>query len=217
MQGIFETIFDIAYLATVITLGIIMIKGSEKYSSKWLFGIMALTLGLGDAFHLVPRSYGLLTIGLEANAVALGVGKLITSITMTIFYVILYFIWRKLYNIKGKTWLNKIILLLATVRIALCLFPQNQWLSVSSPVSWGIYRNIPFAIMGIIMIILFYKYSKLKNDKSFSNIWIAISLSFIFYVPVVLFAQTIPIIGVLMIPKTLAYVWIVIMGYKALK
>ncbi len=98
MQAIFETIFDIAYLSTVISLGIIMIKKSNKYSLKWLFGVMAVILGFGDAFHLVPRSYALLTTGLAANAPALGIGKLITSITMTIFYVILYYIWRKRYQ-----------------------------------------------------------------------------------------------------------------------
>lgn len=43
-------------------------------------GIMAIILGAGDAFHLIPRAYALLTTGLEANAVALGIGKLITSI-----------------------------------------------------------------------------------------------------------------------------------------
>lgn len=44
--------------------------------------------------------------------------------------------------------------------------------------------------------------------------WLAIVLSFGLYIPVVLWANIIPWIGVLMIPKTLAYVWVVIMGYK---
>lgn len=37
-------------------------------------------------------------------------------------------------------------------------------------------------------------------------------LSFGFYIPVVLFADIVPIIGILMIPKTLAYVGIVVIG-----
>ena len=64
---------------------------------------MAALLGAGDAFHLLPRSYALWTTGLEANAPALGFGKFVTSITMTIFYVILYYIWRERYQIRGKT------------------------------------------------------------------------------------------------------------------
>ncbi|WP_058485379.1 hypothetical protein [Defluviitalea phaphyphila] len=217
MQAIFETIFDIVYLSTVISLGFIMIKRGEKNSLTWLFGIMAVILGFGDAFHLIPRAYGLLTTGLEANVIALGFGKLVTSITMTIFYIILYYIWRKRYDIKDKQILSIGILVLGITRIILCLLPQNQWLSADAPVSWGIYRNIPFVIIGIIIIFLFYKYSRIHNDKTFSNMWLAILLSFAFYIPVVLFAKIMPIVGMLMIPKTIAYVWIVKMGYNTLK
>ncbi len=48
-------------------------------------------------------------------------------------------------------------------------------------------------------------------------LWLAIVLSFGFYVPVVIWASTISWVGVLMIPKTLAYVWVVLMGYMELR
>lgn len=51
---------------------------------------MAVTLGAGDAFHLIPRAVALCTTGLDSFTAALGIGKWITSITMTIFYVLLY-------------------------------------------------------------------------------------------------------------------------------
>lgn len=216
MQAIFETLFDITYLSTVLILGIRMVKQSEKNSLVRLFGVMAIVLGVGDAFHLVPRAYALLTHGLEANAAAVGIGKLVTSITMTVFYVLLYFVWRKRYDIQGKQGLTAVILALGLARIVLCLFPQNQWLSYDAPVEWGIYRNIPFAIMGVIMIYLFFKSSRMNHDVDFSAMWLAIMLSFAFYIPVVLFARSIPMIGMLMIPKTLAYIWIVVMGYRLL-
>ena len=41
---------------------------------------------------------------------------------------------------------------------------------------------------------------------------LAVALSFGFYVPVVLFSSIVPAVGILMIPKTLAYVWIIFMG-----
>ena len=63
MQAIMETGFDIIYLATVITLGILMIKGNRGNRQYLLFGIMAVTLGLGDSFHLVPRAIALCTTG----------------------------------------------------------------------------------------------------------------------------------------------------------
>lgn len=64
MQAIFETLFDIVYLVTVIILGIRMIRGSKGQKQYLLFGIMAVTLGCGDAFHLVPRAIALCTTGL---------------------------------------------------------------------------------------------------------------------------------------------------------
>ena len=46
MQAIFESIFDILYLITVITLGITMIRKSNGNAQFKLFGIMAVVLGL---------------------------------------------------------------------------------------------------------------------------------------------------------------------------
>ena len=54
MQAVFETLFDLVYLITVITLGICMIRGNRGRRQYLLYGVMAVTLGCGDAFHLVP-------------------------------------------------------------------------------------------------------------------------------------------------------------------
>jgi hypothetical protein len=214
MQAIMESIFSIAYLITVITLGCLIIhqnKGNKQYR---LFGIMTLILGCGDAFHLVPRIIALCTTGLENYTVALGFGKLVTSITMTIFYVLLFHVWKMRYN-DGKKVLTVSVYALAIVRIALCLFPQNMWLSANAPVEWGIYRNIPFAILGFIIIIIWFWMARKTNDHVFKFLWLAVLLSFAFYIPVVLWADINPIIGMLMLPKTCAYVWIVWMGFRA--
>jgi hypothetical protein len=80
MQAISETIFDILYLSTVIFLGCKMIKESKERKQYWLFGIMAVVLGFGDAFHLIPRAIALCTTGLASYTAALGFGKMITSI-----------------------------------------------------------------------------------------------------------------------------------------
>lgn len=127
MRAIVETLFDTVYLISVITFGIIMIRKSKGNRQFTMFGIMAVLLGSGDAFHLVPRALALCTTGLENFTVQLGLGKWITSVTQTIV------------------------------------------------------------------------------------------LSFAFYIPVVLWADVIPMIGMLMIPKTCAYVWTVVIGYNAMK
>ena len=92
MQAIMETLFDTVYLISVITIGILMIRGCKGDRQFRLFGIMAVVLGAGDAFHLVPRAVALCTTGLENYTVPLGLGKWITSVTMTIFYVLLYYV-----------------------------------------------------------------------------------------------------------------------------
>ncbi|MEE1411881.1 MAG: hypothetical protein U0J83_07665 [Bulleidia sp.] len=201
----------------VISIGIRMVKGSKNNRQFQLFGWMAIVLGAGDSFHLVPRALALCTTGLENYTVPLGLGKWITSVTMTVFYVLLYYVWRERYQIKGKNSLTIATYALAIIRIALCMMPQNDWLSANAPLSWGIYRNIPFAVLGLLMIVLFYKSAKENDDTSFQWMWLTIVLSFGFYIPVVLWADVIPMIGMLMIPKTCAYVWTVVIGYNAMK
>ena len=217
MQAIFETLFDIVYLVTVITLGILMIRNSRGEKQYLLYGVMAVTLGCGDAFHLVPRAIALCTTGLEHYTAALGIGKLVTSVTMTLFYVLLYYVWRARYQVNGQKETISAVWVLALARIALCLMPQNAWTSAAPPLSWGIYRNIPFTILGVLIVVLFYRSAREKQDRPFCHLWLAVVVSFACYIPVVLFADTVPAVGMLMIPKTCAYVWAVLIGFNAMK
>ncbi|WP_101552917.1 hypothetical protein [Anaerotruncus massiliensis (ex Togo et al. 2019)] len=217
MQAVFETLFDIVYLSTVITLGYRMIRGGKGQKQYLLFGIMAVVLGCGDAFHLIPRAVALCTTGLESYPAALGIGKLVTSITMTVFYLLLYYVWRARYRITGRAGLTAAVWALSLSRILLCLAPQNRWTSADAPLSWGIYRNIPFALLGLLIVLLFYRSAKRHGDRAFRFLWLAVLLSFAFYLPVVLFADALPPVGMLMIPKTCVYVWMVVMGFRAMK
>lgn len=217
MQAFMETLFDVVYLTTVVTLGILMIKNSQGNKQYLIFGIMAVVLGCGDAFHLIPRAIALSTTGLENYTASLGIGKFITSITMTVFYILLYYVWRIRYDIVGKKGITLAVYLLASLRVVLLLFPQNGWTSANAPLSWGIYRNIPFALMGLLVIVLFYRSAKEREDRAFKYMWLTIVLSFAFYIPVVLWADTLPLIGILMIPKTCAYVWSIWIGYSDMK
>lgn len=209
MPALPESIFDIAYLFFAITTGIKLLSRKDAGKTTRLFGAMAVVLGAGDAFHLVPRVLNYWVSG-DWTA-ALGIGKLVTSITMTVFYLMLEYARQRRYGEnKGlliATWA------ISVARIALCLFPQNQWLSADAPVSWGIIRNIPFTIMGIMAVVLWL--SSAKHDKELKLMWLAVLLSFGFYLPVVLWAHTVPIIGMLMLPKTIMYIWMIIMFKKA--
>jgi hypothetical protein len=211
-----EPIFDAFYLIAVLSMGIIMIVRGKNDLIVKLYGVMAVILGGGDSFHLIPRIYALLTTGLEAHATALGIGKLITSITMTLFYVVLYRIWEIRFDIKKTAVLRSFLGIFAIARVVLICIPQNQWTQFNAPVIWGIYRNIPFVLFGVLVVYLILKKAAEHNDSTFRKIGIAVIISFACYIPVVLWASSISIIGILMIPKTIAYLWVVYMGYKEL-
>lgn len=211
MLALPESIFDICYLVFAIVSGILLLKKSKGRKYVRIFGIMTLLLGCGDAFHLVPRVLNYWTTG--DYTAALGIGKLVTSITMTLFYILIEYARRDRYKITGEKGVLASVWILGIIRIALCCFPQNGWTSAEPSLTWGILRNIPFALLGILTVVLWFKSA--KNDKPLKLMWLAVTLSFLFYIPVVLFAQTMPMIGMLMLPKTCMYVWMIVMFKKA--
>lgn len=211
MPALPESIFDICYLVFAIVSGILLLKKSKGRKYVRIFGIMTLLLGCGDALHLVPRVLNYWTDG--DYTAALGIGKLVTSITMTLFYILIEYARRDRYKIAGEKGVLASVWILGIIRIALCCFPQNGWTSAEPSLLWGILRNIPFALLGILTVVLWLRSA--KNDKPLRLMWLAVTLSFLFYIPVVLFAQTMPMIGMLMLPKTCMYVWMIVMFKKA--
>lgn len=211
MGKIMEAVFCVFYIVFTVIMGIRIIRKSDKNRQILLYGIMSLVLVFGDAFHLVPRIFAAINRTADYSF-SLGIGKMITSITMTIFYLILYFIFEMRYEKKSVP-MRASVIALSVIRIALCFFPQNDWTG-EAPVIWGIYRNIPFTILGLIVVVLFFAK---RSDKIYKWMWLAILLSFLFYIPVVLWSDVSPMIGMLMLPKTCMYMWIVVMGYRQAK
>ena len=211
MPALPESIFDICYLVFAIVSGVLLLKNSKGRKYVRIFGIMTLLLGCGDALHLVPRVLNYWTDG--DYTAALGIGKLVTSITMTLFYMLIEYARRDRYKIAGEKGVLASVWILGIIRIVLCCFPQNGWTSAEPSLLWGILRNIPFALLGILTVVLWLRSA--KNDKPLKLMWLAVTLSFLFYIPVVLFAQTMPMIGMLMLPKTCMYVWMIVMFKKA--
>lgn len=208
-MAIFESIFDILYLTLVIGLGIRLLLETKK-SAKW-FGIMAVLLGLGDAFHLIPRVISHLSpSGFAGHGAALSWGQFVTSITMTLFYILYYYFYR---GQSGDRDSRKTVLVyaLSALRIALTLLPQNLWGQTPGDYMFGIYRNIPFLILGILLIAWSYRN---KEKAGLAYMWWLILLSFLFYLPVVLWSRQYPAVGAFMMPKTVAYLMTVVLGYR---
>ena len=212
MPQIGEALFCIAYLAFDLVAAVIFFTRADGNRVTFLFGVLTLVLGGGDAFHLVPRVVKAFHGDSPKVEWWSGLGLMVSSITMTVFYVLLFYIWKAIFPeaaypsvLLTLTWIS------AAVRIVLCLFPQNNWFHAEGSPAWGLYRNIPFAVTGLCLVILFF----LSTNTSGYGLWrmsVAIIISFACYFPVVLFAKKKPAVGMLMMPKTAAYIWMICIG-----
>lgn len=207
-----ETVFDICYLITALVIGVYILFKYRNNLGR-LMGTATLLLGCGDAFHLVPRVLRYFVQG-DFTA-ALGVGKLVTSITMTIFYILMFYIYKNKYKVENTKKIEYSIWILSVIRIILCMLPQNNWITNDGSLMMGIIRNIPFTIIGLIIIVLYYQ--KRKECNEFKHILINVLLSFLFYLIVVLGTTKVPILGAFMIPKTVCYILIIIAFTKMIK
>lgn len=210
MPQIGEAVFSIIYLVFGFIASFILLSKSNGRNIIQLYGILTLVLAGGDSFHLVPRIINALKEKFDGYEFWAGLGLMISSITMTVFYIILYYVWEAMYpEIVVSPFIFYVFMGCAILRILLCLFPQNNWLKKEGNPTWGILRNIPFAIVGLIMVYLFI----LGHHYSMAT---AIVISFACYFPVVLWAKKNPKIGMLMIPKTMAYMWMIGIGLMML-
>ncbi len=213
-----ENVFCIGYLAFVLIAGIIFLSraGATGDLLYKLCAAMTLLLGGGDAFHLIPR----IIINFKGETSDpdrqrkrdfwLGLGNLISSITMTVFYLLFYLAMAALHDridqdamIPDNPNVFWALAILAVIRIALCMFPQNRWFVRDKETNWGLYRNIPFVIMGIITVVCLIA---MYGD------WLKaalVTVSFVCYMLVVLGARRKPMLGMMMIPKTICYIWLI--------
>lgn len=69
-------------------------------------------------------------------------------------------------------------------------------------------------IQGIGIAVLILSSAIKNNDVLYKRIALWIFISYICYIPVILLVQKVPMIGMLMIPKTLAYLAVAVIGYR---
>ena len=219
-----EISFNLAYLIVIWGLVIVMVRqfGRVPTDQKPLARLFIAAFGLlalGDTghvgFRVVAFSLGDLytTVSIFGAEVGLvGLGTLATAITVTLFYVVLLVSWQVRFD-KPYGWFG-VLLLLATVARFLLLIPAgNDWNNPVPPQPWVTYRNMPFAVLGLGVAYLVLRDARVHKDRTFTWIGLMILTSFAFYAPVILFVQQYPLIGMLMIPKTLAYVAIAFLAY----
>lgn len=227
MRVILEVSFDLFYLVFIWTIVLLMtrnmhtVKHNNIAVGKKMRNAFFL-LALGDTGHVGFRAIAYLIGGVSgvtdfegAAATLVGMGSLVTSITVTLFYMIMVYVWKDRYN-KKLNWFAYTLLFAGVIRLIVMFLPGNNWGSTVIPQGMGLFRNLwlmlqGFGVMGLILLNA-YK----TDDKPFKWIGWMIALSYAFYIPVILFVNKVPILGMLMIPKTCAYLAIALISYKSL-
>ncbi len=205
MQRI-EATFDILYIISGLTVSVVL---TNNATYGILPGLMGFLLIIGDSFHLLPRIHLAFGYGKDELNHNLGIGKQVASITMTVFYLLLTAALIGILNQSISSVTFTAVCILAAVRIILCLLPQNRWDEASSAVRFSIIRNIPFVLMGAISFVYCVTFDEISTIFPFLGI--SILLSFIFYIPVTLWSAKHPMIGMLMLPKSVVYIWMMTM------
>ena len=216
VPDLLEAVFDTCYLLFDLIAGILFFAFSHGSPLFLLYGVLTWTLCFGDAFHLVPRVLRAVKGSNEKIERQLGIGLQISSITMTIFYILLLYIWKQtFYEMTAPVMLEILIWVSAAVRIVVCMLPQNNWCDEEGNRRLSVIRNAVFAVTGICVIVL-YVMSGNTCGYHMTRMAAAIVVSFGCYLPVTLLSKKMPKIGILMIPKTCAYIWMIVMGLQLL-
>lgn len=221
-----EVAFNIIYLIVVWGLVIAMtrrmarVAGRDRPVALLTRNAFAL-LALGDTGHVGFRVIAYAQGGLEATFSVfgrdigwVGLGALATAVTVTMFYVLMLEIWRARFD-QPYGWLGYVLLAAAAVRLAIMALPANEWNRAIPAQPWSLYRNIPLMIQGLGVAYLILRDAARRGDRTFLWIGVSILVSYACYTPVILWVQKVPALGMLMIPKTLAYVAIAIIAYRA--
>jgi len=219
-----ETSFNIVYLIVVWWLVIAMwrrreavVPGDRRTAGllMWAFAF----LGLGDIGHVGFRVVAYALGGFDVPVNVFGrqvllapLGSLATAITFTVFYVLLVMMWRTRYN-KPYGGLGVALFALAVIRLLIMTHPDNGWNSLQAVQPWSTIRNLPLMLMQLGIAWLILRDSLAAQDKAFTWMGVMILVSFACYAPVIFLQQSIPQIGMLMIPKTVAYLVIAFLGF----
>lgn len=87
---------------------------------------------------------------------------------------------------------------------------KSQVLSLFTCVGQRI--SYDFVILGAVICYLYF--AEKREGRTFSLMWLYILLSFLFYIPVAVFAGLVPMLGMLMLPKTICYILMIVAFLK---
>lgn len=221
-----EVSFDILYLIVVWAMVFTMyrrravVRPENRRVAGLVMTAFAL-LALGDTGHVGFRvaAYAMGDPAPQFSSLGMsfglrGLGTAATAITVTLFYVLMVAIWRYRFD-KQYGPFQHLLFAAALVRLVLLSLPVNQWNSPLPPQPWSTIRNLPLLIQGLVAYLIL-RDARANKDRAFWWVGTMILASFACYMAVVLFVQQVPLIGMLMIPKTMTYIAVCLLFYREL-
>ncbi|MFO0599184.1 MAG: hypothetical protein U0228_28005 [Myxococcaceae bacterium] len=197
----FEFGFDLFYLVAIFALGGTMLARCSSLPARdqpmarrlaWAFTL----LGTGDLGHIGLRV--LAHLDPPRFSAWVGWGGFPTAITVTIFYALMFDAWRVRTG-RAMGALGATVIGVSALRLVLLVLPGNDWGAAVPPFGWSLVRNVPLVVVGVVVTVLFLR------ERALRVMGALMAVSFACYLPVILLVQHFPMVGLLMIPKTVAY------------
>lgn len=212
MHSIIKSSFYIIFLVLAFTFGIKLLLNSKGNKLVMILGLSTLLLGIGEGFHIVPRILEIFANDIDTYGQIIETGRFISSISIIVVYFLLFWFWRVYYKISDKRYLEIVLIVFGFIGVTLSVIFKD-----STGYLMVIVRNIPLIVIAAIVIFGYKKQSVLTSDKGFKFMWIPLLLSVVFTLAFELLRFDFDFLIILMMPKTLMYIWVVSIGYLAYK
>lgn len=198
------------------------VRPADRQKSARLIRWAFFALAVGDTFHVGSRVAAFFSgegIFLRLNILGLDFGvvgwsSFMTAVTVTFFYVFFLLVWRENFQPHSSI-ISSGLFIIAGIRLGLLLIPGNQWQQPIPVQPWSLIRNIPLMLLGVGVAALLIHSAAKTRQALFHRLGGLMLVSYLFYLPVILFVQSYPQLGLLMIPKTIAYLIMGVLSYQA--
>ncbi|MCR5611396.1 MAG: hypothetical protein K6F68_06160 [Clostridiales bacterium] len=173
-----ETAFDAIFLVFMLGSGFVLLL-KARTRTEWLMGPAVLSVGLGSALLLGVWAVSHFSGDLPAGA--FGTGRLISAISLPVFYVLMFYIRAGVYSRRVPNQTVWLVWLLAAVSVIACMFPQNHFWEGDFPKTWAVIRLVPQALLGLLVIFVWFE--RKHKLKRFRFVWILMLLALLLYIP----------------------------------
>lgn len=210
MHSVIKSSFYMIFLVLALFVSVKLLLNSKGNKKIMIFGLLTFLLGIGEGFHIVPRILEIFNSDIDTYGPLMDSGRFISSISIIIVYLLLFWFWRVYYGVTDKKHMEIILLVLGFIGVILSVVLKDS--SNFFPI---ILRNLPTLAIGSIVIYQYKNQATTSPSKGFGFMWLSLLLSLVFTIGFELLSYNYVFFTILMMPKTLMFIWIVLMGYMA--